>query len=86
LTFEDTGAFLALHRKADESPRDALRLWTKLPPLIVTSNHVVDELATLLGRLAGFRYAADRVAFSFDRRFRDAGFRVIPDTRTGRRG
>jgi predicted nucleic acid-binding protein len=31
------------------------------PPL-VTSNHVVDELATSLGRLAGFRYAADCVA------------------------
>jgi predicted nucleic acid-binding protein len=134
----DTGAFLALHRKADQYHRDALRLWTKLPPPIFTSNHIVDELATLLGRLAGFRYAADRVevlygsgnidvicstredevealrwmrkfadkaisftdcvsfammrrhriaaAFTFDRHFRDAGFRVIPDTRTGRRG
>ena len=36
-------------------------MWTKLPQPILTSNHIVDELATLLGRLAGFRYAAERV-------------------------
>lgn len=138
MTFVDTGPFLALHRKADQYHRDALRLWTTLAQPILTNNHVVDELATLLGRLAGFRYAADRVetlyqapnievlhstredetealrwmrkyadkeisftdcvsfammrrhriraAFTFDRHFRDAGFQVIPDARTGRRG
>ena len=138
MTFVDTGAFLALHRKADQYHRDALRLWTTLEHPVVTSNHVVDELATLMGRLAGFRYAADRVetlyasesievlysaredeadalrwmrkfadkeisftdcvsfammrrhrirmAFTFDRHFRDAGFQVIPDARAHRRG
>jgi len=134
----DTGAFLALHRKTDQYHRHALRLWTDLDRPILTSNHIVDELATLLGRLAGFRYAADRVevlyssesvevlsstredevealqwmrkyadkeisftdcvsfammrrhrirmAFTFDRHFRDSGFQVIPETRASRRG
>jgi predicted nucleic acid-binding protein len=61
LTFVDTGAFLALHRKTDQYHRAALRLWPTMEQPILTSNHVVDELATLMGRLAGFRFAADRV-------------------------
>ena len=138
MIFVDTGAFLALHRKTDQYHQDAVRLWPKLPQPILTSNHIVDEFATLLGRLAGFRYAADRIeilfgaenievlystrddevealrwmrkyadkeisftdcvsfaimrrnrirtAFTFDRHFHDAGFKVIPDARVPKRG
>jgi predicted nucleic acid-binding protein len=129
MIFVDTGAFLALYRKRDQHHREAARLWPTLERPVLTSNHVVDELATLLGRLVGFGVAADRVedlyashsievlsstrqdelealrwmrkysdhevsftdcvsfaimrrqqirtAFTFDRHFRDAGFRVI---------
>ncbi len=129
MIFVDTGAFLALYRKRDQYHREAARLWPSLDRPLLTSNHVVDEVATLLGRLVGFRTAADRVedlyasrsievlssdrqdeveavrwmrkysdheisftdcvsfammrrhgirtAFTFDRHFRDAGFRII---------
>jgi len=61
VTFVDTGAFLALYRKRDQYHRQAARVWLSLERPLLTSNHVVDELATLLGRLAGFAAAADRV-------------------------
>jgi len=62
LIFVDTGASLALHRERDQYHREATHLWKTLKPPYVISSHVVDELATSLGRLAGFRYAADRIA------------------------
>lgn len=129
MIFVDTGAFLALYRKRDQHHREAARLWPTIERPLLTSNHIVDELATLLGRLIGFGSAADRIVdlyssksievlhseredeleairwmrkyadqeisftdcisfamirrnrietvFTFDRHFRDAGFRVI---------
>ena len=62
MTFVDTGAFLARYSTNDQYHREAVRLWPTLQPPVVTSNHVVDELATALGRLAGYGFAADRVA------------------------
>jgi uncharacterized protein len=61
LIFVDTGAFLALYIKRDQYHRQAARIFPTLPRPFSTSNHVVDELATLLGRIAGYRYAADRI-------------------------
>jgi predicted nucleic acid-binding protein len=61
LIFVDTGAFLALYIKRDQYHRQATKIFPTLPRPFSTSNHVVDELATLLGRIAGYRYAADRV-------------------------
>ena len=61
MIFVDTGAFLALYRKRDQYHREAARIWPSLERPLLTSNHVVDELATLLGRLVGFAEAADRV-------------------------
>jgi uncharacterized protein len=129
LIFADTSAFLALYRKRDQYHRQAARIWPKLEFPAFTSNHVIDEFATLLARWVGYTDAADRVqdiydsdsieilsstredevqalrwmrkyadhqvsftdcvslalmrrheistAFTFDRHFRDAGFRVI---------
>jgi len=129
MIFADTGAFLALYLQRDQFHRQAAKLWRTVEPPILTSNHVVDEFATLLGRQAGFIEAANRVAdlyasptidilfstredeldavrlmkkfadqqigftdcvsfaimrrqriataFTFDRHFRDAGFRII---------
>ena len=122
-------AFLALYLRRDQYHGQAVKLWRTVEPPILTSNHVMDELATLLGRQAGFTEAANRMTdlyqsptidilsstredeldavslmrkfadqeigftdcvsfaimrrqrirtvFTFDRRFRDAGFRVI---------
>jgi hypothetical protein len=61
LIFADTGAFLALYSKHDQYHRQASKLFPSLPRPFSTSNHVADELATLLGRTAGYRYAADRI-------------------------
>jgi hypothetical protein len=61
LIFVDTGAFLALYLKRDQYHRQAHKTFRALPRPFSTSNHVVDELATLLGRIAGYRYAADRI-------------------------
>jgi uncharacterized protein len=61
LIFADTGPFLARYGKRDQYHRDAERLWPTLEPPVVTSNFVVAEFATLLGRHVGFREAADRV-------------------------
>lgn len=61
MIFVDTGAFLALYIKRDQYHRQAQRVFRALPRPFSTSNHVVDELATLLGRIAGYTYAADRI-------------------------
>ena len=62
MNFADTGAFLARYRKDDQYHREAVRLWPTLDRPVVTSNHVIDELATALSRRAGYRFAADSVA------------------------
>ena len=61
MIFIDTGAFLALYSKRDQFHRQASKIFPSLPRPFATTNHVVDELATLLGRTAGYRYAADRI-------------------------
>lgn len=61
MIFVDTSAFLALYVKRDQYHRQASKIFPSLPRPFSTSNHVVDELATLLGRITGYRYAADRV-------------------------
>lgn len=61
MIFVDTGAFLALYLTRDQYHRQASKMFPSLPRPFSTSNHVVDELATLLGRIAGYRYAADRI-------------------------
>ena len=61
MVFVDTGPFLALHRKRDQYHKEAGGLWETLRMPLVTNNHVIDEVATSLGRAAGYVYAADRV-------------------------
>lgn len=61
MIFVDTGAFLAFYIKRDQYHRRAHKIFSDLPRPFATSNHVVDELATLLGRIAGYHYAADRI-------------------------
>jgi uncharacterized protein len=77
LIFVDTGAFLALCLKRDQYHRLASRIFPTLARPFFTSNYVIDELATLLGRIAGYRYAADRV----EDLYASESIDVIPSTR-----
>lgn len=61
MIFVDTGAFLALYLRRDQFHRRARAAFPALPLPFLTSNHVMNELATLLARQASSRFAADRV-------------------------
>jgi predicted nucleic acid-binding protein len=59
----DTGAFLARHLSKDQYYRQANAFWDsirKKSETCVTSNFVLDETFTLLGRRAGYSFAAQR--------------------------
>ncbi len=62
MIFVDTGPFLARYNRRDSFHEECRTLWDKLtkkqPPL-VTSNFVIDEVLTLLGRRAGYGFAAE---------------------------
>ena len=76
MTFVDTGAFLALYLTRDQYHRQAVKIFSSLRAPSLTSNHVIDELATLLGTMAGFRYAADRIQDLYA----SASFEVAPSS------
>lgn len=77
MIFVDTGAFLGLFSRGDQYHRQASQIFKSLSRPFATSNHVVDELATLLGRTAGYRYAADRLADLYA----SASVEILPSTR-----
>jgi hypothetical protein len=77
LIFVDTGAFLALYLKRDQYHRQASEIFPTLARPFSTSHHVVDELATLLGRSAGYYYAADRI----EDLYASESIDVLPSTR-----
>jgi predicted nucleic acid-binding protein len=61
--FIDTGAFLARYLLNDQHHRSAVSVWEKLGSNrenCVTSNFVLDETFTLLGRRAGYGFAVQR--------------------------
>ncbi len=61
MVFIDTGPFLARFLSSDSQHRAVVEVWKRLPgrPLF-TSNHVVDETLTLLGRRADYQFAAEQ--------------------------
>ena len=61
MVFVDTGAFIARYLAQDAFHASAAATWKTLVgrPLF-TSNHVLDETLTMLGRRAGYGFAADR--------------------------
>lgn len=59
MNFIDTGVFLALHLKNDQYHESAVRQWPRYGRRAVTSNHILDEVATALARRAGYRFATD---------------------------
>ena len=63
MIFIDTGAFLARYLRNDQHHRSAVVVWEKLASNrenCVTSNFVLDETFTLLGRRAGYPFALQR--------------------------
>jgi predicted nucleic acid-binding protein len=61
--FIDTGAFLARYLRKDQHHRSAVAVWEELGSkreICVTSNFVLDETFTLLGRRAGYGFAVQR--------------------------
>jgi predicted nucleic acid-binding protein len=63
LIFIDTGAFLARYLRRDEHHQQAVSVWEALRAAndnCVTSNFVLDEAFTLLGRWAGYGFAVQR--------------------------
>lgn len=60
--FVDTGAFLAKEIQRDQHHAEAIQSWRKLsetPDLLYTSEHCIDETATLLARRTNYAFAAD---------------------------
>jgi predicted nucleic acid-binding protein len=61
----DTGAFLARYLSHDQHHRTAVVYWDKIRKhreACFTSNFVLDETFTLLGRRAGYEFAAQRAS------------------------
>jgi len=59
--FVDTGAFLAKEIAADQHHDEAATLWRRLEQskaLLFSSEHVLDETATLLSRRTSYAFAA----------------------------
>jgi len=64
MLFIDTGAFLARYLAKDQYHNLATAYWEELKTGnegLVTSNFVLDETATLLGRRAGHGFASNRL-------------------------
>lgn len=63
MLFIDTGAFIARYVTRDQHHATALGAWRRLPKLgrrHYTSNFVLDETVTLLGRRSDYAFAAER--------------------------
>lgn len=63
MIFLDTGAFLARFIQKDQYHLQAVKSWKKIQKdseKCATSNFVLDETLTLLGRRAGYQFAYER--------------------------
>lgn len=63
MIYVDTGAFIARYVRRDTHHRQARRAWTEIERSRVrcfTSNFVLDETFTWLGRRASYTFAAER--------------------------
>jgi hypothetical protein len=76
--FVDTGAFLARYLPADSLHKSATALWNRLASEhLCTSNHVLDEVLTLLARRASYSFAAERAG----RIYASTAMEIIQSTR-----
>ncbi len=59
--FIDTGAYIAAFHRRDQHHSKALKIWKNMEEChvkLITSNHILDEVATLLGRRTSYQFAA----------------------------
>ena len=71
MIFLDTGAFLARYLARDQYHQRALAAWSEIGRgglRCFTSNFVLDETFTLLGRRAGYRFASQRARLLYSSR------------------
>ncbi len=69
MIFIDTGAFFARYYAADQHHTKCVNLWERLlkaPQKCFTSNFVIDEVLTLLGRRTDNKFAAERARNMLD--------------------
>jgi predicted nucleic acid-binding protein len=62
--FVDTGAYLARFHKADQRYQQACKAWGQIEKqqrIVITSHHVIDELATLLARRTDYGFSARKI-------------------------
>jgi uncharacterized protein len=62
--FVDTGAYFARFYKRDNYHETCLKIWKQVEDkriLTITTNHVLDELATLLSRRASYNFAQEKL-------------------------
>ncbi|CAK0762624.1 PilT domain-containing protein [Gammaproteobacteria bacterium] len=62
--FVDTGAYLARFHTADQRYQQAYQAWEQVQNqqrVVVTSHHVIDELATLLARRTDYGFSARKI-------------------------
>ncbi len=63
MIYIDTGAFLSRHLAKDQYHQQSVAFWNvigKKRESCITSNFVLDETFTLLGRRGGYKFAAQR--------------------------
>ncbi len=71
MIYLDTGAFLARYLARDQHHKKAVAAWSEIGRgglRCFTSNFVLDETLTLLGRRAGYRFAAQRARLLYSSR------------------
>ncbi|MGE0082847.1 MAG: type II toxin-antitoxin system VapC family toxin [Desulfococcaceae bacterium] len=69
MIFADTGAYLSCFCRQDQYHRDSLRIWKELASektVTITTNHVIDELATLLARRTSYDFSAGKTEEIYD--------------------
>lgn len=62
--FIDTEAYLALFNKRDQHHKKSCELWDEISDserILITTNHVIDELATLLARRTSYDFASRKL-------------------------
>ncbi len=67
--FVDTGAYFALFFIRDQYHQESRQIWDRLnadKALIWTTNHVLDELATLLARKTTYEFSATKMQGIYD--------------------
>ena len=63
--FIDTGAYLSYYHKRDMHHKKSVDTWHAIIKekryVLITTNHIIDEFATLLGRRKDYQYSAEKV-------------------------